>query len=605
MGNYYVPKGSRIVTVTSDDGTTRQVYRPVYNNRIIETDGWYDGNEDVKIHPNGVKSISLTQNTYLTISQIEDLYLYNNIILASYDSTTQNVPQYLKTGELNEKFKSISVEIQSLLFTLIDSEALTPFRTSYTYYPVMDARYPHVHWAYVAMKNNMNKSQRRIFYNTCIGKTLQEYKRFTTHTFPRIYKQPWDSGTWTHTEDETNLTDRDRVKKKMYKQWSRTDSSANYLILKAEEVLEKYGWPEDDLIKTSEVPVRIVFFTGAGMSEENGIYTYKSEEEGNLWYENPIDMIMTKSGWNSDPVFLNRFFNELRASYINKNTMHLGYQIINKFINDTIGEGTNKHNTFDVKIITQNIDDLHDKALCDYFFRYYNTSYEPPIYGISDSGFYKYMKFTNIGKSMTAKEFIDEHLIHLHGNLMIMCNEDDVDNTNYHADLSYWTKSVSEDDNTTTTTLAGVSKYKKVNGKYVQSGVVTIDTTESHKDCGLPTDAKVWTYFPKVKQTSNGNAKMRPWITLYHETVNRMTEAIELVRSCDIFVMVGTSLETFPAANLMTYVPSTTPIIYIDPNPNTEMIEKLKMTSRTEIVKTYAPNGLSHVLDVYLMGLKI
>jgi hypothetical protein len=120
MGNYYVPKGSRIVTVTSDNGTTRQVYRPVYNNRIIETDGWYDGNEDVKINSDGAKNISLTQNTYLTVSQIEDLYYWGGIIYSSYDSTTQNIPQYLTTNEIQGKLKSLTTSIQSLLFTLID-----------------------------------------------------------------------------------------------------------------------------------------------------------------------------------------------------------------------------------------------------------------------------------------------------------------------------------------------------------------------------------------------------------------------------------------------------------------------------------------------------
>ena len=62
---------------------------------------------------------------------------------------------------------------------------------------------------------------------------------------------------------------------------------------------------------------------------------------------------------------------------------------------------------------------------------------------------------------------------------------------------------------------------------------------------------------------------MRPFIVWFGEDVPLFNEAIDLVAQADIFVIIGTSLQVYPAAHLMHHCKPGTALYYIDPNPTT------------------------------------
>ena len=61
--------------------------------------------------------------------------------------------------------------------------------------------------------------------------------------------------------------------------------------------------------------------------------------------------------------------------------------------------------------------------------------------------------------------------------------------------------------------------------------------------------------------------RVRPHIVFFQEAVPNIEPAIELVEQADIFVVIGTSLNVYPAAGLLHYVRKGVPVYYIDPNP--------------------------------------
>ena len=60
---------------------------------------------------------------------------------------------------------------------------------------------------------------------------------------------------------------------------------------------------------------------------------------------------------------------------------------------------------------------------------------------------------------------------------------------------------------------------------------------------------------------------MRPHIVFFQEPVPNIEKAVELTAEADIFVVIGTSLNVYPAAGLLHYVRHGVPVYYIDPNP--------------------------------------
>lgn len=95
---------------------------------------------------------------------------------------------------------------------------------------------------------------------------------------------------------------------------------------------------------------KIVIFSGAGMSAESGINTFR--DSNGLWENHDIQDVATPEAWAKNPELVQRFYNERRKNILNAqpNTAHLA-----------IAELESNHN-FHVQVITQNIDDLHERA---------------------------------------------------------------------------------------------------------------------------------------------------------------------------------------------------------------------------------------------------
>ncbi len=119
---------------------------------------------------------------------------------------------------------------------------------------------------------------------------------------------------------------------------------------------------------------RIVFLTGAGMSAESGLSTFRDSD--GLWNNYPVQRVATHEAWLQDPDFVNAFYNERRR------------ELIGKEPNDGHRAIAALQEQFDVRVITQNVDNLHERA----------------------------------GSNV---------VLHLHGELMKTCSSRDVDNPRY------------------------------------------------------------------------------------------------------------------------------------------------------------------------------
>lgn len=196
----------------------------------------------------------------------------------------------------------------------------------------------------------------------------------------------------------------------------------------------------------------IVISTGAGMSAESGIRTFR--DAGGLWEEYPVMEVASADGFRRNPALVHEFYNKRRAELINAspNAGHTGLYRLEQ--------------DYNVKIITQNVDDLHERAG--------STS-----------------------------------VLHLHGELM--------------------------------------------------------------KVRALDDDSKVFTLKPEQLSTTPDTIieghRVRPHIVFFQEAVPNMEPAVDTVSKADILVIIGTSLNVYPAAGLLHYVRPGTPIYYIDPNP--------------------------------------
>ena len=194
---------------------------------------------------------------------------------------------------------------------------------------------------------------------------------------------------------------------------------------------------------------RLVILTGAGMSQESGIRTFRDMD--GLWEEYDIEDVATPEAWRRNPELVMRFYNDRRKQLYESepNAGHRGLVDLER--------------DFDVRIITQNIDDLHERA----------------------------------GSSS---------VLHLHGEL------------------------------------------KKARSSVDESLIYDIDGWEL-----------------KFGQKCAKGSQLRPHIVWFGEAVPAMEEAIPVAESADIMVVVGTSLNVYPAAGLVNYVRKGTPIFVVDP----------------------------------------
>ena len=124
---------------------------------------------------------------------------------------------------------------------------------------------------------------------------------------------------------------------------------------------------------------KLVVLTGAGISAESGFETFR--DSGGLWEKYPVEKVATPEGWHENPDLVTDFYNGLRAQLIAAQP-NAAHRILAEL---------EAH--FDVTVVTQNVDDLHERA----------------------------------GSS---------HVIHLHGELMKVCSSADPDDPRYQETLT-------------------------------------------------------------------------------------------------------------------------------------------------------------------------
>ena len=93
---------------------------------------------------------------------------------------------------------------------------------------------------------------------------------------------------------------------------------------------------------------KLVILTGAGMSAESGIATFRGSD--GLWGKYPIEQVATPEGWKTNPALVTQFYNERRQQLleVEPNAGHYGLAAMEQ--------------DFEVQIITQNVDNLHERA---------------------------------------------------------------------------------------------------------------------------------------------------------------------------------------------------------------------------------------------------
>ena len=195
---------------------------------------------------------------------------------------------------------------------------------------------------------------------------------------------------------------------------------------------------------------KLVVLSGAGISAESGIQTFRDSD--GLWEGHDVMEVATPEGYRKNPTLVLDFYNKRRQQLlaVEPNEAH---RILAEL-----------ENYFDVQIITQNVDDLHERA----------------------------------GSS---------NVLHLHGELF------------------------------------------KVRSTKDQNHILDwrTDLLESDKD-------------------DNG-FNLRPHIVWFGEDVPALENAVQLTSEADLFLVIGTSLQVYPAAGLVDFVPVKSPIYYIDPKP--------------------------------------
>ena len=223
------------------------------------------------------------------------------------------------------------------------------------------------------------------------------------------------------------------------------------------------------------VKKKLVVLTGAGISAESGLKTFRDSD--GLWEGYDVTEVATPRGWRKNPQLVLDFYNERRKNVAEAkpNAAHYGLAELEK--------------DFDVTIITQNIDDLHERA-----------------------------GSTNV--------------LHLHGEIFKMRSVDD-ENTVYE----------------------------------IRGDINVGDLTDD-------------------------GSQLRPYIVWFEEPVPMMEKAAALLHDCDYFVVVGTSLQVYPAASLLHYAPAFLPKFIIDKKipavnsyPNLHLIEKTATEGVEELKK--------------------
>jgi len=221
---------------------------------------------------------------------------------------------------------------------------------------------------------------------------------------------------------------------------------------------------------------RLVVLTGAGISAESGIQTFRDAD--GLWEGHNVMDVASPQGFTADPKLVLNFYNERRKQLL-KVTPNKGHYNLATLDKD-----------YNVEIITQNVDDLHERAG-------------------------------------------SKNVTHLHGELL------------------------------------------KVRSSIDENIVLN-----------WKNDLNVGDLCPKKSQ-------LRPHIVWFGEMVPMLDKAIKITKKADILVIIGTSMQVYPAASLVDYVKPNTPIYFIDPKPavsknrfnNLTIIEKVASAGTEKLIE--------------------
>ncbi len=230
---------------------------------------------------------------------------------------------------------------------------------------------------------------------------------------------------------------------------------------------------------------KVVFLTGAGMSVESGFKTFRGND--GLWENYPVEQVASHEGWEADPALVTRFYNMMRRKLWDAQPNE-GHRLVAAMEND-----------FEVRVLTQNVDNLHEKA----------------------------------GST---------HVIHLHGELTKVC-----------------------------------SSRAPYDGRYIEQ------LTPQNNDVE-----------PGAK--AGDGSLLRPFIVFFGESVPMLEPAAHEAAQADVFVIIGTSLNVYPAAGLVQYARRDCPVYLIDPNPvnlsgyrNITHIEKGASEGMRELLERLKP----------------
>lgn len=216
---------------------------------------------------------------------------------------------------------------------------------------------------------------------------------------------------------------------------------------------------------------KLVVLSGAGISAESGVQTFR--DSGGLWENYRIEDVASPIAFKKDPQLVLDFYNARRRQLktVQPNEAH---RILAELEQD-----------FDVVVITQNVDDLHERA----------------------------------GSSK---------IIHLHGEL---------------------------------------------------NKVRPVDQVEEIIE---------WTVDLNLGDLAENGEQLRPHIVWFGEMVPEMEKAMEVLRDADYFLIVGTSMQVYPAAGLIDYVPDNCKVFVIDPNLENNVVARdnfFKMNASEGIAK--------------------
>ncbi len=223
---------------------------------------------------------------------------------------------------------------------------------------------------------------------------------------------------------------------------------------------------------------KIVVLTGAGISQESGIQTFRDAD--GLWEGHDVMAVASPQGWNKDKALVLDFYNQRRAQLntVKPNAAHYALAELEK--------------KYEVCIITQNVDDLHERG----------------------------------GSS---------RVVHLHGEL------------------------------------------KKMRS--------TIDPSLIY-DC----EGDI-----KIGDKCEKGAQLRPHIVWFGEAVPLIDISAQICSVADIFIIVGTSMQVYPAAGLVNYVGRNVPKYFVDPKPATVDVPNLK------VIAEKASVGVRKIVDELML----